>query len=357
MAETVGFGVVGAGVIGPTHCEAILATPGAELVAVCDTDAIRAAHLGERFGVPHYSDLAAFLALPGLRAASVCVPSGLHASVGMQIATAGKHVLVEKPLEVSLQAADRLIETCNRAGVKLGVISQHRFAPDVLKIKQAIESGEFGPMVLGQAVIKWYRTQEYYNSGQWRGTWTLDGGGALMNQGIHYIDLLQWLMGPVVQVRAATLTRTHEIEVEDLGLAILEFADGAMGTITGSTSIYPGLPERLELHGRNATAIIEADLLKTYYRRAELGEVGDYGFSDRLAKTVEPGPAGAGGAANPAAIGNSAHSLQVADFLAAIQHDTRPAIDGAEARRPLEIILAIYQSARTGQAVTLNTTL
>ncbi len=349
----IGFGVVGCGVIGPVHCDSIKQVAAARLVAVCDTDLQKARTLGERYAVPFYTDLAAFLQHPGLEVVNICVPSGYHAEIGVAAAQAGKHVLVEKPIEITLAAADRLITACDEAGVKLGVISQHRFAPDVLKIKAAIDNGQFGPLVLGEAVIKWYRTQEYYDSGDWRGTKALDGGGALMNQGVHYIDLLQWLMGPVVSIKAATITRTHQIEVEDVGVAILRFANGALGTITGSTSVYPGLPERLELHGRDATAIIEADRLKEFFLRSELGNPGSYGLSDKIAQQAQA-DSKEGGAADPAAIGISAHTTQVADFVAALRENRDPAITGRDARRPLEIILAIYRASEENREISLT---
>ncbi|HEX2916848.1 MAG TPA: Gfo/Idh/MocA family oxidoreductase [Chloroflexia bacterium] len=351
MAErTVGFGVVGCGVIGPTHCLAIQDAERAELIGVCDTDPAKAAMLGDRFGVPYFTDLNELLAQPGLDAISVCVPSGNHAEVGVQAARAGKHVLSEKPIEITLEAADRLIAACEESGVKLGVISQHRFAPDVLKVKQAIEAGDFGTMVLGEASIKWYRTQQYYDSGDWRGTFALDGGGALMNQGVHYIDLLQWLMGSVESIQAVVSTRTHQIEVEDLGLAILRFQNGALGTITGSTSVFPGLPEKLEIHGSEATALIEADKLKQYLRRSEMAEVGNYGLGAKSQVETE----NSGGAADPAAIGHSLHTAQVTDFASAIMEDRQPAITGRDARRPLEIILTIYKSSAEKRPVLLN---
>ena len=356
MADTIGFGVVGGGAIGPTHCRAINGADGARLLAVCDSDPARAARLGQKFDVPSYTDLDAFLAHDRLEAVSLCVPSGLHASLGVKVAQAGKHLLVEKPIEVSLTAADELIEACEKAGVKLGVISQHRFAPDVQRLRQAIRAGELGPMVLGQAVIKWYRSQAYYDSGEWRGTYALDGGGALMNQGIHYIDLLLWLMGsPVAAVKGASVTRTHQIEVEDLAVATLEFADGSLGTITGSTSIYPGLPERLELHGQDGTAILEADRLIAYYTRRELGDVGNYGLNPaQLAQRVAELPQNEGERPDgPGSIGTDAHTAQIADFVAALRQDRPPAVTGHDARRPLELILAIYQSAREGREVRL----
>ena len=350
--SNIGFGVVGCGVIAPTHCAAINDVAGADLVAVCDTNPEKAEKIGKEYGVPFYTDLDEFLKHPGLDVVNVCVPSGYHAQVGKAVARAGKHVLVEKPIEVTKEAALQLIEACEQAGVKLGVISQHRFAKDIIKVKEAIEAGEFGKMVLGEASIKWYRTQQYYDSGDWRGTKALDGGGALMNQGVHYIDMLQWLMGPVESIRAEAVTLTHQIEVEDLATAILRFKNGALGTITGSTSIFPGLPERLEIHGENGTALIAADILQTYYNRKDMENVGNYGMSPKE-KEKAASSGGAGGAANPAAIGHSLHTAQVADFAAAVREGRDPAITGQAALRPLEIILAIYRSAAEKREVTL----
>ncbi len=351
-SEPIGFGVVGCGVIGPTHCEAINAVPGAQLRAVCDTNPAQAQKLAQQYDVPFYTDLADFLNQPGLDAVTVCIPSGYHAQVGIEVAQAGKHLLVEKPIEVSLKAALRLIESCEQNNLRLGVISQHRFAKDILWTKEAIEAGKFGSLILGEASIKWYRSQQYYDSGEWRGTKAIDGGGALMNQGIHYIDLLQWLMGPVVSVKAEIVTRTHQIEVEDLAIAILRFANGALGSITSSTSIFPGLSERLEIHGSDASALIEADVLRKYYDRQNVEEVGHYGQKPAAIHSEDdPVP---GGAANPAAIGQSLHTAQVADFVAAIVEGRDPAITGRAALRPLEIILAIYRSAAENREIKLT---
>lgn len=349
--KNLGFGVVGCGVIAPTHIAAIKDVAGAELVAVCDINPDKAAKIGNENGVPFYTSLEEFLAHPGLDVVNVCVPSGYHAKIGSAAAKAGKHVLVEKPIEVTTEAAMQLIEACDQAGVKLGVISQHRFAKDIIKVKEAIDAGEFGKMVLGEASIKWYRTQQYYDSGDWRGTKALDGGGALMNQGVHYIDMLQWLMGKVVSVRAVAVTLTHNIEVEDLATAILRFENGAVGTITGSTSIFPGLPEKLEIHGENVSALIAADVLQNYYDRKEMQNVGNYGAGAQGREKA--GSGGAGGSANPAAIGHSLHTAQVADFTAAVKDGRDPAITGQDALRPLEIILAIYRSAAEDKEVKL----
>lgn len=350
VSNSVGFGVIGCGVISTTHCDALKDAPNAHLVAVFDVDPARAQKIGEQYEVPFYTEQAAFLAHSGLDAINVLVPSGLHASVGVAVAAAGKHVLVEKPIDVSVEAATRLIEACERAGVKLSVISQHRFAPDLLKVKQAIEAGEFGRMVLGEASTKWYRSQPYYDSGDWRGTKALDGGGALMNQGVHYIDLLQWLMGEILSVKAEIRTRTHNIEVEDLAVAVVQFANGALGSITGSTSIVPSLPETLAIHGEDATALIETDVIKGFFSRARLGEIPNYGLGSRQVREQMAAQPPTPPLPTPYAL----HTAQITDFASAILEDRPPAVTGRDALRPLEIILAIYRSAAENREVKLE---
>jgi UDP-N-acetyl-2-amino-2-deoxyglucuronate dehydrogenase len=348
-ARTYGFAIVGCGVIAPMHAEAIKAIPNAELRALVDVVPEQARKRAEEFGGTPYNDLAEALARPDIDVVCVCVPSGLHAEIGVQAAKAGKHVLVEKPIDITLEAADRLIAACRENKVKLAVISQHRFGPAMKQLRAALEAGRFGRLLVGDAVIKWYRSQDYYNSGAWRGTWELDGGGALMNQGVHYIDQLQWMMGPVKSIIARTGTLNHDIAVEDVGLGLISFANGALGTIQGSTAVYPGLPERLEISGTEGTAIVEASKVKVWEFKDEKGEVGSYGAKVK----TDDAQGGATGAADPAAISWAGHRHQMIDLLAAIEEDHDPAITGEEARKPLEIILAIYKSAQTGQEVTL----
>src|SRR5438067_4765102 len=237
--RTYGFAIVGCGVIAPTHARAIGDIPNAELRAVVDVVPERARKLAAEFGAEPYAELAAALARPDVDVVCVSVPSGLHAEVGVQVAQAGKHLIVEKPIEITLEAADRLIAACRQRGVKLAVISQHRFDPGMRRLREALEAGRFGRLLLGDAIIKWYRTQQYYDSGAWRGTWELDGGGALMNQGVHSVDLLTWFMGPVVEVRAQMATLAHErIAVEDVCVATLKFASGALGVIEATTAAF-----------------------------------------------------------------------------------------------------------------------
>lgn len=344
-----GFAIVGCGVIAPFHARAIADLPSARLVAVADTIEERAAARGAEFGVPYSTDVDAVLARSDVDVVSVCVPSGLHAEVGVRAARAGKHVVMEKPIEVTLDAADRLIAACRERGVKLTVISQHRYAPGVQRMRELIDTGRLGDLILGDAVIKWYRTQGYYDSGDWRGTWTLDGGGSLMNQGVHYVDLLQWMMGPVESVFARCTTSAHRLEVEDVALALLHFQNGAIGLLEASTAVYPGLPERLEVTGTGGTLIVEAGSLKQCELKDEKGETSDYGSK---AGGDNP-PADQSGAADPAAISHHGHRLQIAELLTAVEGGGEPMLTGEEARKPLELILAVYESARTGREVRL----
>jgi predicted dehydrogenase len=351
--RSLGFAIVGCGVIAPFHARAIAELPGASLVTVVDKVAEAAARRGAEFGVDHTTDLDAALARPDVDVVCVCVPSGEHADIGVRAARAGKHVVVEKPIDITLEAADRLIDACREAGVKLTVISQHRYDPGVRRVRELIDSGRLGRLVLGDAIIKWYRTQQYYDSGDWRGTWALDGGGCLMNQGVHYVDLLQWMMGPVESVFARTETAAHEIEVEDVAVAVLRFASGAVGVLQASTAVYPGLPERLEVSGTGGTVIVEAGRLTVCELKDEKGETSAYGTKLKDGR----GPAdGETGSADPSAISHYGHREQLAELMAAIAGGGETMLNGEEGRRPLEVILAVYESARAGHEVRLPLT-
>jgi UDP-N-acetyl-2-amino-2-deoxyglucuronate dehydrogenase len=351
-----GWGIVGCGVIAPTHARAVAALPNAHLVAVTDVNQEKAKALANSHSAAWDASLSDLLARPDIDVVSVCVPSGLHAEVAVQAAKAGKHLVIEKPIEISLVAADRLLGAAAEAGVALTVISQHRFDPGMQRLRELTQTGRLGRLTLGEAAVKWYRTQGYYDSGDWRGTWALDGGGALINQGVHYLDLLCWMMGPVAEVTALTATQAHEIEVEDVALAMLRFSSGAVGLVQASTAVYPGFPERLEISGTGGTVVIEAGAIRSAELADERGEVGAYGASgETTPPTADPVgtvPANTGAAADPAALADEPHRAQLADFLAALDGGGEPLVTGAQARADLAVIRAVYDSARLGRPVT-----
>jgi UDP-N-acetyl-2-amino-2-deoxyglucuronate dehydrogenase len=335
-----GIGIVGAGVIGAVHAEAVDLVPGATLAAVTDVDPARAKALAATWDCAAEPDLASLLARDDVGVVLVCVPSGLHAQVGIQAAAAGKHLVVEKPIEVTLAAADRLIAAARENNVLVTVISQHRFDAGLDELRRLLDGGALGSLLLGEASTKWYRTQDYYDSAAWRGTWELDGG-SLMNQGIHYLDLLLWAMGPAAEVTAICATQAHQVEVEDTTLALVRFASGAVGTVLSSTAAYPGFDQRLEITGTNGTVIVSGGAIT---RRALA--------SDRLAQPDVATPAiEPTAAANPGGIDPSSHAAQIADLLAAIDSGHQPAVTAESARATLQVICAVYESARTGRPV------
>ena len=344
----IGFGVIGCGMIAHFHARAIADVRGAKLVAGFDTVPAAADRLAQATGCTPYTDLDAFLADPDLDIVTIGTPSGAHMEPAVAAARAGKHVIVEKPLEITLKRCDKIIDECEKAGVVLSTIFPSRFHDSSIKLQKAVASGRFGRLTLGDAIVKWYRSQEYYDSGAWRGTWELDGGGALMNQAIHSVDLLTWLMGPVAEIRAETALLAHQrIEVEDVALAILKFANGARGTIQASTAVYPGLLKRIEVHGTEGTAVLEEeDLIRWEFAKKARAD-------EAILEEMSRKKSGGGGAADPAAIGHHGHARQFADVLKAIKRGTKPLVDGHEGRRSVEIILGIYKAAETGRPVAL----
>jgi predicted dehydrogenase len=266
----------------------------------------------------------------------------------------GRHVIVEKPMEISLAAIDEMLRVQKETGVKLAVISQHRFDPAAQQVSALIEEKALGRLVMGNAIIPWWRSQAYYDSGAWRGTWKLDGGGVLMNQSIHSIDLLQWFMGPVKSICAYTDTLVHRMETEDVAVAVLRFANGSLGTIAATTGAYPGVTTRIELFGDRGSAIIENDNLSyLHLARDDKEEVSAYGTNVKATKNKDANEGGAT-AQDPAALSYRGHALQIADMIRAIRENGTPLVDGYAARRPVEIILGIYESARTHREVLLS---
>lgn len=344
------FGLVGCGAIYSTHADALQKIDGASLVGFYDVVAERAEAAAAKYGVPAFDSLEALCA--AVDAVTICVPSGNHTEVALACARLGRHVLVEKPIDTTLEKAQAMVQGCRAAGVKLGVISQHRFARQIQRLRQAAQSGELGRLLAGDASVKWYRTQEYYDSGDWRGTWALDGGGCLMNQGIHTIDMISWIMGGVRSVQAICRTAAHDIEVEDQANVLVEYLNGAIGVIQGSTCTYPGFAERLEVSGEHGAVVIEGDRTKVWRvdpERAKLGKYGD-GVMGQPTPSLHLAGAAEWTEEDPTAAWGEQHRLQIEDFARAIVEDRDPFITGEMALEPLRTILAIYESSRQGGA-------
>jgi len=320
------------------------------LVAVADVVEGNAKKLAEPYGAAVYTDYKEMLQRDDVHAVSLCVPSGMRLEIGAAVAKAGKHILAEKPLEVSSDRIDQLVNAADDAGVQLGCIFQYRFADGPRHVRKALDDGRFGRMVLGDAYIKWYRSQEYYDSGAWRGTRKLDGGGCLMNQGIHQIDLLLWFMGPVKSVYAETALLGHTgLEVEDLAVAVLEFESGARGVIEGSTAIWPGHPARVEIHGTEGSAVLEDGEL-SFWRFKE-----DTPDDKRVREAANKDSAVGTGASDPiSGLKSEGHRRQIEDFAMALRDNRPPAIDGREGRRAVAVIEAIYESAERGERVAVR---
>ncbi|MBI2424608.1 MAG: Gfo/Idh/MocA family oxidoreductase [Candidatus Hydrogenedentes bacterium] len=344
---SVGFGIIGCGNIGPVHAAAIALEKRAKLIGVSDVVEASAQKLAGQYGAQAYGDYRKMLENPKVEAVCLCVPSGLRAEIAVACALAGKHILSEKPLDVTTKRIDKIIAATEKAKVLLGCIFQSRFSDDALQIRRAIDEGRFGKLILGDAAIKWYRSQAYYDSGAWRGTWKLDGGGCLMNQGIHQIDLLQWFMGPVKTVRAQTALVGHTgLEVEDLATAILEFENGAHGVIEGSTAIWPGHPARVEVHGTAGSAVLEDGKLKSwaFEKRKPIDK--------KIEATFDRASVLGSGAGDPLkGLSSEGHRRQIADFARAIREGGRPTVEGREGRVAVNLIEKIYEAARTGKTV------
>lgn len=343
-----GFGIVGCGMISHFHAKAIGDIRGAKFVACCSNRLPSAEKLANAYGATAYSNLEEMLADPAVDVVTICTPSGAHMEPAVAAAKAGKHVIVEKPLEVTLKRCDKIIQACEANGVVVSTIFPSRFHDSSQTLKTAIDAGKFGRLTMGDAYVKWFRTQQYYDSGAWRGTWELDGGGALMNQAIHSVDLLTWLMGPVSSITAQTTTLAHErIEVEDVAVATLNFENGALGVVEATTAAFPGMLKKIEIHGSTGSAVIEEEDIKTWQFAKMTAK--DKKIAARLETLTKTG----GGAADPSAIGHAAHAHQFRDVIKAIKTGSKPAIDGYEGRRSVEIILAIYQAAKSGKTVQL----
>jgi predicted dehydrogenase len=344
------IGIIGGGNISDTHARAAQEINGAKITAIHGTNQEKSARLAQTYGAKLFDDFEAFLSHRPMELVLIGSPSGVHAEQGIAAARHGLHVLVEKPIDINTERADALIAECDRARVKLGVFFQDRVAPGILKLKQLIDAGRIGKPILVSGRVKWYRPPEYYSGSRWRGTLALDGGGALINQGVHTVDLLLWLMGDIERVYAKVKTALHTIESEDTVVATLEFASGAVGTLEVATSAYPGYNRRVEITGSEGTIILEQDRIIA----ADLHPVAQTSVCDSLVDLVEPIKESSNPAATSPVVSDvSGHKKIIEDFLHAIETDCEPLCDGREGRRSVELVQAIYESSRTGRAVSL----
>lgn len=352
---TVHVGLIGAGNISATHARAASAIADVRIAAVHAPTRDRAVRLAAPYDAAAYETLDAFLDHRPMDMVAIGTPSGLHAEHGIAAARRGLHVLVEKPIDITTERADALISETAKAGVTLGVAFQDRLKPGLQRMKALVDTGRLGTPILATAHVKWYRPPPYYADSRWRGTLALDGGGALINQGVHTIDLLLWLFGPVGRVFGRTATRLHGIEAEDTAVAALEFVSGALGTVEAATSAYPGYSRRLELTGSEGTLVLDGDELVAVDLRepAVRGEGNSVRPMAGADAHVRP-PASQASASSPVVADASAHQRVFENFIHAVATRSAPACDGREGRRSVELVEAIYESARTNRPVDLG---
>jgi len=348
--RTIRFGIVGPGSIGHSHCRAIQQAQGAELVSVLGRDTLKTKTFADKYGIIPHTKAEIFLKKDRLDAIAIATPSGAHQEIALLAAAQGIHVLCEKPLEVTSERCQTIIDGCREAQVQLGIIFQGRFEPAVVLAKEAIDKGRLGQILLASCQMRWSRNQSYYDSAPWRGTWALDGGGCLMNQGIHSIDLLLYLAGDVASVAAFKGPVTHQrIEVEDNVSASVRFISGAVGTIEGSTSCEPGLPRKIEISGTKGTICIEDNRIVRWEFKDSAPEDED------ILRRFKESDDGRGGAADPTISDVTGHTRIIDDFVAGLVEKRAPYISGEEGKRSVDLICAIYSSmGQDGQVVLLT---
>lgn len=338
--DTLKVALVGCGRISRNHFEAIEKVEGLELSAVCDSVQDRARAAGEEQGVKWFTTYADMLKSADADAVAICTPSGLHAAQGISAAKAGKHVITEKPMAITLEQADGLVQACDDADVRLFVVKQNRLNPSVQLLKRAVDKNRFGRIYLANTTVRWNRPQEYYDSASWRGTWEFDGG-AFLNQASHYVDLIQWLVGPVESVVAKTATQARKIEAEDSGVAVLRFRSGALGVIEVNVLTYPRNWEgSITIIGEKGTAKIGG----TAVNKIEHWAFAEYDDDDKLVEAAQT---------NPPSVYGFGHEAYYRNVLSVLRGDAQPETDGRAGRKSLELILGIYESAKTGRDVPL----
>jgi UDP-N-acetyl-2-amino-2-deoxyglucuronate dehydrogenase len=337
------IGLIGGGNITETHARAARAIPGVEIAAVFGMNAEKIGRLCCEYGATPYADFEKFLAHSPMDLVAIGSPSGLHAEQGIAAARRGLHVLTEKPIDITVDRADALIAAASKAGVKLGVFFQDRCKPDILCVKNAVDSGALGRPILADARVKWYRPPDYYAKSRWRGTWALDGGGALINQAVHTLDLMLHIFGEVKNVQAMCKTALHTIEAEDTLIALLEFNNGALGVLQATTSVFPGYPRRLELTGSEGTIVVEQDRLLA-------ANLKNPGADLLVASEADKNPS----SSSPVVSDVRGHQAVLEDFLKCIQDNSSPRCDGEEGRRSLALVQAIYAACRKGERIEIS---
>ena len=353
--------IVGCGKVGHIHAAALTTLPESELVAVCDSDVARARAFGARYGAALFTDTAEMVERARVGAVVVCTPHPLHAAPTLAAAAGGAHVLVEKPLAASVKDCDAMIAACRSAGVRLGVVSQRRFFEPVVRMKRAIDEGKIGRPVLGEVVMLSWRDEAYYRSDPWRGKWSTEGGGVLINQSPHHIDILQWLMGPVEEVTGYWANVNHpSVEVEDTAAAAIRFRNGGLGSIVVSVSQKPGLYTKIHVHGSNGASVgAQTDGGATFI--AGMSNVLEPAVNDIWTIPGQESLLASFQAEDSAAFSNVDattyyHRLQVQDFLRALIDDREPSVPGEEGRKVVEIISAIYRSSNEGRPIRFGKT-
>jgi predicted dehydrogenase len=345
--KTWNFGIIGAGLIADFHARAIRDIPNAKLIGCCDKLPDRAKKLADKFGVSAFEDYEQMVASNDIDIVTIATPSGFHAEPTIAAAEAGKHVICEKPLEITLKRIDKMIEAHEKAGTRLGGIFPYRFNDMMKPLREAIKSGRLGVVTYAGIFVPWWRTDEYYKD-SWHGTWKLDGGGAMMNQSIHMVDMLCDVMPPIESVQAFTAKLGHpQIETEDTAAAVLRYAGGALGIIYGTTASFPGQFRRFEITGTRGT-IINVENSITVWKFA------DERPEDKEVLKKFSQIEGGGGVADPAAITHQNHARNFKAFLDALESSRDFWIDGREARKAVEVILAIYKSAKDKKPVKLT---
>lgn len=338
------YGIIGCGVIGPAHARALEKVENAKLVAICDIDIEKAKKFAEQFHVDEsriYTDYHEFLACDDIDAVSICVPSGLHGQIAIDTLKAGKHVLCEKPMEITPEKLDEVVEAYKASDKKFACVFQRRTQRIPVMVKAALDSGKFGRPLMASAYLKYFRSEEYYKSAGWRATWEMDGGGSLMNQGVHGVDLISWFMGGIDKIYGVARTQYHDIAVEDAAVCTVKYKNGAIGVIESSTCVYPAQETRFEIHCENGSIIFDdMGLIQWELKSGEKLE----DVPSEVAVSLKD---------DPQAIGHLSHYEIVNDFVDSIINDHDPIATPIEGRKAVDTILAIYKSSETDEEIQL----